>query len=170
MTQDISHELPDWTRESLRFLEWNPGKRLLGSIRAYQRHRTRGVHAWPLKALAVTRHRLWSVISGADIPLNSQIAGGLFMPHPNGIVIHPAAVIGPNCMILQQVTIGTNGTDQAPVIEGHVDIGPGAKVLGAVRIGSHACIGANAVVLRDVPRNCTAVGVPARIIRSGEAN
>lgn len=82
------------------------------------------------------------------------------MPHPNGIVIHPAATIGPNCMIFQQVTIGGG----APVIHGHVDIGAGAKILGDVVVGQHAKIGANAVVLTDVPAFATAVGVPARIL------
>ncbi len=85
------------------------------------------------------------------------------MPHPNGIVIHPNAVIGPNCLIFQQVTIGTIDGSTEPVIEGHVDIGAGAKILGSVRVGAHARIGANAVVLIDVPAGRTAVGIPARI-------
>ena len=81
-------------------------------------------------------------------------------PHPNGIVIHPQAEIGVNCLILQQVTIAV-GDSGAPQLRGHVDIGAG-KILGAIRIGAHARVGANAVVLSDVPENCTAVGVPAR--------
>lgn len=86
------------------------------------------------------------------------------MPHPNGIVIHPGATIGCNCLIFQQVTIGTREGQAPPVIGGHVDIGAGAKILGAVTIGNHACIGANAVVLKDVPEDKTAVGVPAKVI------
>ena len=101
-------------------------------------------------------------MTGAEIPLNSQIGGGLLIPHPNGIVIHPGAVIGPNCLILQQVTIGT-GRGGVPNIGGHVDIGAGAKILGGVHIGDHARIGANAVVITDVHAGATAVGVPARI-------
>lgn len=85
------------------------------------------------------------------------------IPHPNGIVIHPAAVIGPNCLIFQQVTIGTVDGSAEPVIEGHVDIGAGAKILGGVRVGAHAKIGANAVVLIDVPAGRTAVGIPAKV-------
>lgn len=86
------------------------------------------------------------------------------MPHTNGIVIHPAARLGPNCLVFQQVTIGTraNATG-APVIGGHVDIGAGAKILGPVQIGDHSVIGANAVVTRDVPAHAIAVGIPARI-------
>ena len=83
------------------------------------------------------------------------------LPHPNGIVIHPEAKIGPNCIIFQQVTIGTSNSSLVPVIGGHVDIGAGAKLLGAILVGSHVEIGANAVVLRDVPDDHIAVGVPA---------
>lgn len=81
------------------------------------------------------------------------------MPHPNGIVIHPEAVIGPNCLILQQVTIVSGA-----IIGGHVDIGSGAKIIRPVSIGHSAKIGANAVVLCDVPAHASAVGIPAKVI------
>lgn len=119
-----------------------------------------------MRKSAVVRHRFWSIVTGADIPLNSNIGGGLLLPHPNGVVIHPEARIGPNCLIFQQVTIGTRGEGGAPHIGGHVDIGAGAKVLGEIRIGDHARIGANAVVLRDVPAGKTALGIPAEIRES----
>jgi serine O-acetyltransferase len=90
----------------------------------------------------------------------------LLIPHPNGIVIHPEARIGVNCLIFQQVTIGADGRQGEPEIGGHVDIGAGARILGPVRIGSHAKIGANAVVIADVPAGATAVGIPARIVQS----
>jgi serine O-acetyltransferase len=118
--------------------------------------------------LWVIEHRFWSVITGADIPLNCNLGGGLLLVHPNGIVIYPEATIGPNCSIFQQVTIGVGGTKGgAPILGGRVDVGAGAKILGGVRIGDHALIGANAVVLQDVPAGATAVGIPARIINSG---
>jgi serine O-acetyltransferase len=110
------------------------------------------------------RHRFWSAVTGAEIPLNCNIGGGLLIPHPNGIVIHPGAKIGVNCLIFQQVTIGTRHGPGEPVIEGHVDIGAGAKILGTVRIGAHARVGANAVVLSDVPAGAAAIGIPAKII------
>lgn len=113
----------------------------------------------------VVRHRFWSIVTGADIPLNCQLGGGLLIPHPNGIVIHPAVRIGPNCLIFQQVTLGANGKG-VPQLGGHVDIGAGAKILGPVSIGDHALIGANAVVLCDVPPGATAIGVPGRIVDS----
>ena len=88
------------------------------------------------------------------------------MPHPNGIVVHPDVRIGPNCLIFQQVTIGTVGSRPgAPRIGGHVDIGAGARILGPVTIGDHAVVGANAVVLTDVPSYGVAVGVPAEVRR-----
>ena len=90
------------------------------------------------------------------------------MPHPNGIVVHPDTRIGPNCLVFQQVTLAV-GNNGAPRIGGHVDIGTGAKILGGVTIGDHSKIGANAVVLEDVPAFATAVGIPARIIRAASS-
>ena len=104
-----------------------------------------------------------SLLEALKTEPNSQIGGGFAIPHPNGIVIHPDAQIGPNCLFFQQVTIGMRGSEGVPTIGGHVDIGAGAKVLGGLRIGDHACIGANAVVLSDVPAGATAVGIPARV-------
>ncbi|MFP8833737.1 serine O-acetyltransferase [Hydrogenophaga sp. XSHU_21] len=162
-----SHEHPDWSREHLRPGEWSPGKRLIACIRDHQRLQqghTR-LRRWRL-ILVVLRHRLWSAISGADIPLNCKLGGGLLLPHPNGVVIHPDASIGPNCLIFQQVTIGTVESGGTPVIGGHVDIGAGAKVLGGIAVGHHAKIGANAVVMVDVPDGAVAVGIPARVIEA----
>ncbi len=85
------------------------------------------------------------------------------LPHPNGVVVHCDTVIGPNCLLFQQVTLGST-MDGSPVLAGHVDVGAGAKVLGAVTLGAHAKVGANAVVLIDVPSGATAVGLPAKVI------
>ena len=104
-------------------------------------------------------------MTGAEIALATQIGGGLLIPHPNGIVIHPNVIIGPNCLIFQQVTLGAGGPlPGCPTLGGHVDVGAGARILGGVTIGDHAKIGANAVVLENVPAGATAVGVPARIV------
>lgn len=95
------------------------------------------------------------------------------LPHDLcGIFIASTAIIGKKCTILQQVTIGGNPAaydgsapiSKAATIGDNVIIGAGAKIIGDVKIGNNVRIGANAVVLRDVPDNCTAVGVPARII------
>jgi serine O-acetyltransferase len=158
----VSSEVPDWSREIIGPGEWSPGKRLLAAIRDYQKlGDDRMPFRWIRRRWALLRHRFWSAVSGAEIPVNTRIGGGLLVPHPNGIVIHPGAVIGPNCLILQQVTIGTRSEGDPPVLGGHVDVGAGAKILGSLRIGAHAVIGANAVVLRNVPEGATAVGVPA---------
>jgi serine O-acetyltransferase len=100
------------------------------------------------------------VVTGADIPITCRIGGGLLIPHPNGIVIHPDAEIGVNCLIFQQVTIGTRNGRGLPRIGGHVDIGAGAKVLGSVTIGSHAKVGPNTVVINDVPAAAIAAQSP----------
>ncbi len=161
INKHISDVDPDWSREYKTLFSWSPSRSLLASIRSYQKYKYNSFF-YLITKLAVLRHIFWSAITGADIPINCNIGGGLLIPHPNGIVIHPDAIIGPNCLILQQVTIGTIDGGGKPIIEGHVDIGAGAKVLGGIRIGSHAKIGANAVVLIDVPAGKTAVGIPAK--------
>jgi len=162
----ISATESDWNREKKLPGRYEPGKYLLKTIRGYQQLSVNGgLLAGVLKPVIVFQHRFWSAVCGADIPLNSKIGGGLLIPHPNGIVIHPDAEIGPNCLIFQQVTIGTGPKPGLPVIEGHVDIGSGAKILGGIHIGSHARIGANAVVINDIPCNVTAVGIPAAVNR-----
>ena len=162
MTSDkkkISATEADWSREKLTKW-WNPARQLIKSIRQYQNNQKNPnilSNIW--KIWYVLEHRFWSAVSGADIPLNCQIGGGLLLPHPNGVVIHPKAQIGVNCIIFQQVTIVKNVT-----IGGHVDIGAGAKIIKPVTIENHAKIGANAVVLKDISEGKTAVGVPAKVI------
>lgn len=158
-----SSTIPDWSREEKGAFAWNPSRGLLASIRAYQATPRNSIFGDVRRGWAVLRHRFWSIVTGADIPLNVKIGGGLLVPHPNGIVIHPDCEIGPNCLIFQQVTIGA-ASHGVPKIGGQVDIGAGAKILGPVLIGDHAKIGANAVVLCDVPAGATAIGIPARII------
>ena len=155
----ISTTVPDWSREQ-GDCWWSPPEQLLKSIRSYQKWQKRGgIFGFVLSKINVIQYRFWSVVTGADIPLNAQIGGGLQLVHPNGIVIHPEATIGVNCLILQQVTI-VGGVK----IGGQVDIGAGAKIIRPVTIGDRAKIGANAVVLNDVPAGAIAVGIPAKII------
>lgn len=154
---DVSATEPDWSREAVRRF-WDPGQKLVRSIRRYQAARIRGGvrGAIAAKRWAIT-HMFWSTVTQCEIHLNTQIAGGLRLTHPTGIVIHPDAKIGPNCMIFHQVTLA------GPVVlGGHVDIGAGAKVLGPLTVGNHARIGANAVVTKDVAEGQTVVGIPAR--------
>ena len=162
-----SASTPDWTREYKSTFTWSPSRSLLASLRSYQRWQGYGLLGAVSRTFAVLRHRFWSAITGCDLPINSAIDGGLLLPHPNGIVVHPMCKIGPNCLIFQQVTLGSNGSKNnsgVPTLGGHVDVGAGAKILGRVSIGDNAVIGANAVVLTDVPANAVAIGIPARII------
>jgi len=163
-TEMIDANVPDWSREKPRKF-WDPGRKLVLAIRRYQYWSERpGIFSTCVRKWLVLRHRFWSVVTGADIPLSCRIGGGLVIPHPNGIVIHPDAEIGVNCLIFQQVTIGTRDDVGVPSIAGHVDIGAGAKILGPVRVGAHARIGANAVVSSDVPGGTVAVGIPAKSV------
>ncbi|MES2583326.1 MAG: serine acetyltransferase [Pseudomonadota bacterium] len=162
LTGSISASIPDWSREFKPWFSWNPSRSLLASVRSYQNIDPSNPFGFAIKGLAVFRHRFWSAIAGADIPINCNIGGGLLIPHPNGIVIHPDAIVGVNCLLFQQVTIG-QCKGGVPVIGGHVDIGAGAKILGEVAIGDHAIVGANAVVLCNIPPFATAVGVPATV-------
>ena len=116
-----------------------------------------------MRKAAALRHRFWSVVTGTDIPLGCKIGGGLVLPHPNGVVIHPDAEIGPNCLLFQQVTIGA-ARGGVPTIGGHVDMGAGAKVLGPIRVGDHARIGANTLVIDDVPPGARVVAPGDRAI------
>lgn len=107
------------------------------------------------------------VIFACDIPYKTQIGKNCEFPHHAlGIVIHPYAIIGDNCKLEQNVTIGgRSGLMVLPKIGDNVMIGAGAAVIGPVLVGNNVQIGAGAVVVKDVPDNCVVVGVPAKIIK-----
>ena len=107
---------------------------------------------------------------GTTLNSGAQFASKPILPHHlNGIVISHYAKIGKNCIIYQQVTIAEDGNQRAATIGDNVSIGAGAKILGNISIGDNVKIGANAVVTKDIPSNCTAVGVPARVIRDNRS-
>lgn len=104
---------------------------------------------------------------GIELPYTVKLGERVVFEHQHGIVIHGNCVIGDDCIIRQGVTLGNRYMDKpydAPVLGSGVSIGAGAKILGAVNIGDHAIIGANAVVLHDVPAGKTVVGIPAKVI------
>ncbi len=116
-------------------------------------------------------------LTGIEIHPGAKIGKGLFIDHGMGVVIGETAEIGDNVTLYQGVTLGGTGKQQGkrhPTLGDNVLVGVGAKVLGAITIGENARIGGGAVVLKDVPPNTTAVGVPAKIVgyrnASNEAN
>jgi serine O-acetyltransferase len=114
------------------------------------------------------RRILWWITCmafGSEIALGAHVGGGLYIPHPYGIVVGEAK-LGRNVSLLQNVTIGRRSAEFPgdPVIGDDVTITAGAVVIGAITIGRGATIGANAVVLKDVPPDSIAIGVPAKII------
>jgi serine O-acetyltransferase len=104
---------------------------------------------------------------GLEIEPGADIGGGLYIAHPNGSVIAPKS-LGKNCTIIHSVTFGMRNEWAFPVIGDNVFIGAGARILGAIRVGNNAVIGANAVVIHDVPDGGTVVGIPAKVIKVKE--
>jgi serine O-acetyltransferase len=118
----------------------------------------------PLAGL-VKRHLSYKY--GISIPASTEIGAGFYIGHIGGIVVNEAAVIGRNCNISQGVTVGqvNRGARRgSPRIGDNVYLGPGAKVIGSVTVGSNVAVGANAVVTKDVPDNAVVGGVPAVVL------
>ena len=117
--------------------------------------------------LAWLINRRQQIRFGIGISYKTQVGPGLYIGHEGGIFVSEHAVIGKNCNLSHQVTIGVSRRGERagiPTVGDNVYIGPGAKVFGKVTIGNNAAIGANAVVTRDVPENAVVVGIPARVI------
>jgi len=127
----------------------------------------------PARAMAKVVSFLNSTVYGVEVALQSHIGPGLYLPHAGGIVLG-ASSIGADATIFQGVTLGAStldiefAPDRRPQLGDGVTISAGAKVLGGVRIGHGAVVGANAVVVRDVDDGDVVGGVPARSLRSGD--
>lgn len=125
------------------------------------RHKLYALARWNSQAA-----RFWT---GVEIHPGATIGEGLFIDHGMGIVIGETAVIGNNCTIYHNVTLGgrghVKGEKRHPTIGDDVLVGAGAKLLGPITVGSGASIGANAVILHDVPDGATVVGVPGKIVK-----
>ncbi len=107
-------------------------------------------------------------ITGIEIHPGAAIAGGFFIDHGMGVVIGETSVIGSNVTLFQGVTLGGTGKERGkrhPTLGNNIVVGAGAKVLGNITVGDNSYIGANAVVIKDVPPNSTVVGVPGRITK-----
>ena len=122
-----------------------------------------------LKFIARWISQICSRRTGIEIHPGAVIGKGLFIDHGKGIVVGETAVIGDNCTIYHQVTLGGNGHEKHkkrhPTVGNNVLIGAGAKILGPVTIGDNSLIGAGSVVVNDVPPNSTVTGMKARVIK-----
>ena len=143
-----------------------------------------GVHALIMHRLS---HRIWQWrlfwlarlishlarwLTGIEIHPGATIGRRVFIDHGMGVVIGETAVVGDDCTLYHGVTLGGTSWNKGkrhPTLEKGVVIGAGAKVLGPIVIGNNAKIGSNAVVVKDVPSGATAVGIPARILETEEA-
>ena len=107
-------------------------------------------------------------LTGIEIHPAAKIGKGLFIDHGMGVVIGETSIMGDNVILFQGVTLGGTGKETGkrhPTIGNNVVIGTGAKVLGNIKIGDNSYVGANAVVIKDVPHNSTVVGVPGRVTK-----
>lgn len=131
----------------------------------------RVAHFLHLKNHRICAHILSNIgrfLTGIEIHPAAIIGKGLLIDHGIGVVVGETAEIGDNCTLFQGVTLGGTGKERGkrhPTLHNNVFVGAGAKILGNIEIGDNAKIGANAVVLYDIPDNSTAVGVPARIVK-----
>lgn len=119
----------------------------------------------PFSLLYKILFKVIQIITGIELPCEVRIGRNFVIDHFGGIIVSGYAQFGDNCRVRNGVVVGLKRVDEqcAPIIGNDVDIGAGAKLLGPIRIGNNVLIGANAVVLCDVPDNSVAVGVPARV-------
>ncbi len=136
------------------------------AVRAYRRAHKHYLKGHFFRARAISQRALRR--TGIEIHPGAVIGKNFFIDHGSGVVIGETTEIGDNCTIYQGVTLGGTGKETGkrhPTLGNNVMVGAGARVLGPFRVGDNSKIAANAVVLSEVPPNCTAVGVPARIVK-----
>jgi serine O-acetyltransferase len=158
----------------LSFLLLHPGYKYTFTMRLcrFLKERRRNPALLPFFLLVRLLLRRYRYRYGIDIPASATVGPGLYINHPGDIVVHSRSTIGSNCNLSHGVTLGeaNRGRNKGfPTVSDGVYIGPGAKLVGAVRVGDNVAIGANSVVTTDIPPGSVAAGVPARVISSDGA-
>jgi serine O-acetyltransferase len=158
-------------REDWRTHERQISRQGLWAMTLYRFGRWRYTIRWrwlrlPFSFLYKALKPFCEVVTGIELPCEATLGRRFRIDHFGGIIISGDAVFGDDCVIRNGVTVGLRHTGHrgSPIVGDRVDIGAGAKILGPIRIGNDVWIGANAVVITDVPSNSVAVGVPARIL------
>ena len=154
-------------RHFWRHFFFTPGFRYSVALRVARYSRLQRWARFGLRQFMAVMLYRYSVRYGISISSHTPVGAGLYIGHFGGIHVNNGAVIGNNCNIQQDVTLGkANRGDRAgtPVIGNDVFIGAGAKIIGRIHVGDGAAIGANAVVTRDVPAGAAVAGVPARVV------
>ena len=123
---------------------------------------------WGVPFVPPALRRLSIALCGIDILPGASIGGGCILAHGLGLVIGGRSVVGEDCTFLQGVTLGEARfeEDACPCLGNRITVGAGATILGGIKVGDDAMIGAGAVVIEDVPAGATVAGVPARVIKS----
>lgn len=126
------------------------------------------LYKWKIPIIPKIIYYIQFILFNSSVPYKCKIGKNTVFGYGGiGVVIHERAVIGKNCVISQNVTVGGKSKKyEVPSIGDHVYIGAGAKILGDVKIGDDVIIGANSVVIRDVPSRCVVAGIPAKVIKS----
>jgi serine O-acetyltransferase len=127
------------------------------------------LYIWQIPLLPRLLNYLSRFFTGIDIHPGAEIDDGILIDHGTGVVIGETAIIKKGCLIYQNVTLGGTGKEvgkRHPTLKENVVVGAGAKVLGNITIQKNVRIGANSVVMRDVPENCTVVGIPGRVVKN----
>lgn len=121
-----------------------------------------------LKGPARVLSQMTRFATGVEIHPAAQLGRRFFIDHAMGVVIGETTIVGDDCVLYQGVTLGGTGKESGkrhPTLGNNVTVGSGAKILGNIHIGNDVKVGSNSVVVKDVPDNCTVVGVPGRVVR-----
>jgi serine O-acetyltransferase len=160
LKEDLQAHGGDWTRPGFHAVA-------VHRLGRWARHQHWRRAKTPVRVLSKALFVFVRNFYGIELPFEAHVGRRTVFEHQHGIVVHGCSWIGDDCVIRQGVTLGMRYMDrpgEAPYLEGSVDVGAGAKILGFVHVGRGARVGANAVVLDDVPRGVSVVGTPARVV------